>query len=47
MDMRTAKLFADFAAGHISRRIFVRRAMAAGLSLVTVGQMLRAVPAAA
>ena len=47
MDMRTAKLFADFAAGHISRRTFVRRAMAAGLSLVTVGQMLRAVPAAA
>jgi multiple sugar transport system substrate-binding protein len=47
MDMRTAKLFADFAAGHIARRTFVRSAMAMGLSLVTVGQMLRAVPAAA
>lgn len=47
MDMRTAKLFADFASGHISRRTMVRRAMAMGLSLVTVGQMLRAVPARA
>ena len=44
MDMRTAKLFADFAAGRISRRTFVRSAMAMGLSLATVGQMLRATP---
>ncbi len=47
MDKRTAKLFADFASGHIERRVFLRRAMAMGLSLVTVGQMLRAVPARA
>jgi multiple sugar transport system substrate-binding protein len=47
MDMRAARLFADFAAGRISRRGFVRSAMAMGLSLTTVGQMLRAIPAAA
>ena len=44
MDMRTARLFADFAAGRISRRSFVRSAMAMGLSLTAVGQALRAAP---
>ncbi len=44
MDMRAARLFADFAAGNISRRTFVRGAMAMGLSVTAVGQMLRATP---
>lgn len=47
MDMRTARLFADLVEGRISRRTFVRTAMATGVSLTAAGQMLRAVPASA
>ena len=47
MDMRTAKLFADFVSGRISRRTFVKTAMATGVSITAAGQMLRAVPASA